>query len=634
MPDQHPAQVSGEPADSVDGPENGPAAAAREAGGPLRPPSRHTSVLYFHGMGDQRRHEELCRLVDSLDAWSGSFTGGEAAGEVGKLRGIGERFEVPRDGAGNDVCYIRADHLRQGEKGEPQGSVYRFYEVYWASVTAGGTAAGSVLRWLLGQIPAPLRTLRSPWRERQRLRRAALLRLWWCRRRTGDTQEIQEDFGKVHKEYHRFEGSDARRDFPKGSFRDFLAYLGSRAKDETIRKRQLAVAKAWRRYYVRRELTNMLVLASLGLGMVLLAAGLLVMVVFLWRALAHTQAAQALAQIGPPGVTQWLEPTWAKAVASLTLLGSLVGVTRFLGNYLGDVQFWTTYSETDTKFEKRGEILRRAAEMLHHVLLDPGCRRVVVVAHSLGTAIAMDALLQLTRHNRARNALDPFKGPLPLEKIGLFVTLGSPIDRIHYFFESRPGSYHRYNRVMEAIRGDLGSPPFARNRKQHVRWINFWDQGDPISSPLATPANGELPGLVIDNVHSGSLLFPDPGRSHSAYFGNREVLEKLYRAIFLTPSARGQAEAGTEYKRSSMGPGGPARGALFLQCLLLALPWLTALALLLHALPCGTVARSVILSALGLSVFCLVTAFIAGRIIGPLHPIPPRGSRDTGGKEL
>jgi esterase/lipase superfamily enzyme len=36
------------------------------------------------------------------------------------------------------------------------------------------------------------------------------------------------------------------------------------------------------------------------------------------------------------------------------------------------------------------------------VLADRHCARVLVVAHSLGTPIAMDALLQFGRHNRAR----------------------------------------------------------------------------------------------------------------------------------------------------------------------------------------------------------------------------------------
>src|SRR5262245_38689735 len=85
-----------------------------------------------------------------------------------------------------------------------------------------------------------------------------------------------------------------------------------------------------------------------------------------------------------------------------------------------------TYEETDEKNKKRADILARATERLEHVLLDHRCARVIVVAHSLGTAIAADALLQLGRHNRARNPENPIAGPVALEKIVCLVTMGSP----------------------------------------------------------------------------------------------------------------------------------------------------------------------------------------------------------------
>ena len=119
-----------------------------------------------------------------------------------------------------------------------------------------------------------------------------------------------------------------------------------------------------------------------------------------------------------------------------------------------------------------------------HVLEDEACGRVIVVAHSLGTAVAMDTLLRLGRYNRARDRENPMEGPLPLEKLRCFVTMGSPIDKIHYFFESYRSSYHRYVRVVEALRGDISTAPFAKNRKPHIHWINVWDRGDAISGEV------------------------------------------------------------------------------------------------------------------------------------------------------
>src|SRR5262249_12071333 len=94
-----------------------------------------------------------------------------------------------------------------------------------------------------------------------------------------------------------------------------------------------------------------------------------------------------------------LQPTLANVLGVVALVVSAAGLTRFIKVYLGDVQFWCTYEETDEKHVKRRAILDEATVMLEHVLRDERCARVVVVAHSLGTAIAMDALLQLGRYN-------------------------------------------------------------------------------------------------------------------------------------------------------------------------------------------------------------------------------------------
>jgi hypothetical protein len=110
-------------------------------------------------------------------------------------------------------------------------------------------------------------------------------------------------------------------------------------------------------------------------------------------------------------------------------------------------------------------VLTQTIATFSHVLNDPTCERVTIVAHSLGTSIAHDALLALTRRNRAHQAGDPIAGPVPLKKIEHFVTMGSPIDKIEYFFESYSSSSHRYKRVIEALRGDIGTPPFSRNGK-------------------------------------------------------------------------------------------------------------------------------------------------------------------------
>src|SRR5262249_59742513 len=121
---------------------------------------------------------------------------------------------------------------------------------------------------------------------------------------------------------------------------------------------------------------------------------------------------------------------------------------------------------------------------------------------------------------------------LPLEKIVVFVTMGSPVDKIHYFFESYRSAYHRYIRVIEGIRGDITEIPFAKNRKPHIHWINFWDRADLVSGSLETPARPPLANLRGDNVQVSSFPFPYPGARHSGSFQHRPVIPHLYAIIF------------------------------------------------------------------------------------------------------
>src|SRR5688572_30045051 len=72
---------------------------------PPDPAQQHISVVYFHGMGSQRRQEEVCQLIDSLDRFAHDR---EAESALGILVGIEPRVELPRGGVTADVAYVRA----------------------------------------------------------------------------------------------------------------------------------------------------------------------------------------------------------------------------------------------------------------------------------------------------------------------------------------------------------------------------------------------------------------------------------------------------------------------------------------------------------------------------------------------
>lgn len=552
-----------------------------EAPGPARPHAGHTAVIYVHGMGEQRRYEEVSRLVDALDAASRTTGRGDGMGRS-RLTRIRARLEPSRTDPSRDVGYIKAYYAGEGAASPADFGVFRFYEAYWAPLAAGGRKASAVLFWLLRQLGTPISVLGSPWRSRQRLRRAALHALWGSTRRDPATEATRGTYALLLEEYDSFERPDSRRAFPKGSFGEFLEFLRERnRKREERLERLLALARRWRRRHVGRELLHLFVVLSLALAFGLAAAGFVLLV----SALATAASGLAPEGGGTGASFLWAHygkaAEWARGHApsvALALLSAL-GLGRFLRAYLGDVQAWTTYQETEEAYQKRREILDGTVRLMKHVLSDEGCARVVVIAHSLGTAIAVDALLELGRYNRARHGAAPMHEPLDLGKLDQLVTLGSPIDKIHYFFESASACQHRYVRVVEEVRGDLGTVPFTENRKPHVHWLNFWDAGDVISGPVESASNARDAWLRVDNVRVQSLRFPDPAASHSAYFANEDVIGRIFDLVFkgahsLRSNTRMAREALSD--EALVGPGMGSLLPRVVQGVALSIPWIAA----------------------------------------------------------
>jgi hypothetical protein len=532
----------------------------------------YVALIHFHGMGSQRRFEELSRLTDSLDRHLTSL-----GRRIGK---IDVALEPPRSKLAREVGYLsirRGNHFQQE---------LRFYESYWASITAGGASARGVLWWLLRNAAAPVFALLTQWRHRARLRRSALLRLWAELAITHP--QLLRPLQLVLQSYDEFEGWEARRNFPAGRYRHFRKFLAREHPSNA--KLLVELADWWHADYLLSEWRNLAVLTSIVV-LLLFAAGLTLL------GLSWT-----VDQL-PHRWTAWVTPADMLSMAAAAI--ATLGVGGFLRNYLGDVQFWSTYEETSEKHAKRREILDHAVELVAHVADDPLCERIVIVSHSLGTSIAYDTLLELARRNRVIGAT-----PRPLEKISHLVTCGSPIDKVHYFFESYVGKHHRYNRVVEKLRGDIGTVPFSANGWPLIHWVNFWDRADVISAALYSPGSRKHPHVSVDNCEISSGFFPDPARAHTLYLDHptvvatiREILEgrHAYPALGGTP----------EPPFPHLGPGGGRGSTRPFQYLALSIPWLV----LAHAVLryTGFLATAKAIQWFGLGIFAVL---LGGWLVG------------------
>ena len=586
----------------------------------------YTAVVHFHGMGSQRRLEETSRLIDALDGFQ--YSEFKAGRPLGRLRQIEPRLITNEIESNEPHAYIRAYLV--GSQTAPWRNL-RFHEAYWAPVMAEEKSALSIVFWIVAQWRRPVQNLFTPWRQRQRLRRACLIDQFENFPETVPAHE-DTDLATLISLYDDFESPKARRDLStdqgpsEGTFKDFLTYIASRsavgdAEQSDRAKRLQSIATAWRSHYIRSELRIIFLLTTVILAVALAAAAAFA------GAFAATNAV-----LGFTGRIPSLSPyvpllgeTKTIVILLVTGFASLVGITSFLTDALGDVRAWASYRETDLGNRKRQEILAAARGTLARVLNDKQCERVVITAHSLGTTIAHDTLLSLTRFNRAENRDRPIEGPLPLKKIEHFITWGSPIDKVEYFFESSTSTSHRYLRVQETLRGDTGGPPFADNRKPHIHWINFWDDGDLVSGPLSSPMPAERSINPIDNFHVKGFAFPLPGASHTRYLSHRAVVTHLWDVImnrelsYLTLKNRGDnGKLGKDYPSVLIRPGEKPGQRRWLQRLALALPWCLAVTAAGNLLAGVAPTFGLMLSA-GI---VMVLAFLAVRsmIQGPLQP--------------
>jgi hypothetical protein len=208
---------------------------------------------------------------------------------------------------------------------------------------------------------------------------------------------------------------------------------------------------------------------------------------------------------------------------------------------------------------------------------------VVILSHSLGTAIAHDVLLELGRDDWARtHNIDGLQGLATeeLNKIEHFVTMGSPIDKIHYFFESDPGTSHRFTRVSETARGDMGRKPFGNNNNRpFLHWINFWDKADIISGPLESPPNATDVDVFVDNVEVSNGRIPNPNAAHVKYFENPDIIKIIFDIIFKNKYSyrtidRAAPVGPRDYRSMNVSPGHGRRETRVLQILALLVPWI------------------------------------------------------------
>ncbi|MDQ2866385.1 MAG: hypothetical protein M3R51_09180 [Candidatus Eremiobacteraeota bacterium] len=179
----------------------------------------------------------------------------------------------------------------------------------------------------------------------------------------------------------------------------------------------------------------------------------------------------------------------------------------FLVGFFGDVQIYTTRDENDSKFyDLRDGILRAATNAIINAISPEvnGGRnydRVIVLTHSLGATIAMDAIVrayQLAAQGALTN--DQFL------KIRAFVTAGSSLEKTRYFFDSSGRSPAL---SFEQWRNDAYGSLFTCDPAalggaagKGIFWANYWYFQDPICNEIRSYRSYLKPGESLDTARS------------------------------------------------------------------------------------------------------------------------------------
>jgi hypothetical protein len=209
-------------------------------------------------------------------------------------------------------------------------------------------------------------------------------------------------------------------------------------------------------------------------------------------------------------------------------------VHDFFVNRIGDIQIYTTGNENSVYYDLHNRILDTVSDTVLRVLQaqehgQPLYDRVVIIAHSLGSTIAMDALLRLRQAVKG--------GALPehmWSRISAFVTIGTALEKTRFFFAvRRPTFSESFEQWRNDVYGDLFTRDPAALRKAAPRgehaifWANYWYLRDVVANRIVTyrsSANG-------DPTHSHSICYnvrlQERGRTvlarpwvHSDYVGD------------------------------------------------------------------------------------------------------------------
>lgn len=465
----------------------------------------YTAVIFCHGIGSPRHYLTTANFIDAIDA-QGNL---ENPSEIGFLREFNNEIEVIDPEISSFRTYVSFTRFQKIKKKERPIKKYRVYEAYWADDHHSISSLGYTVLWLLKIVWFLLKSSLSSWRSYPALKMRALWRM-----------EVDKNFRKIEKLYDEFKNAEGRRLYPKGRFKDFQSFIYDRNSTQTAEK-LTELARKWRSE-LRRGVW-------IGIGRGLIITGLLTSILAAFYTLFLYFSVSLADKVS---IRDWSTIGVAHLLATLATIVLVLTGWVMVRRLVSDVIAWTTTHESQRNFLVRERRVRIAQETLRNVLYDPDCARCVLIGHSLGSAIILEAFMRQNSICRASN-IDPKDrdlATLAVSKVSHIFTVGSPIEKIATMFYADSGQYHRYHKIKHTNPNRLDKPAWSSEASPRV--INFWSRYDLVSSAiqsLQAPPDAKWKG--VENIEVGSDGAPFPLATHSGYFKDSSVVSVIFQAI-------------------------------------------------------------------------------------------------------
>lgn len=230
------------------------------------------------------------------------------------------------------------------------------------------------------------------------------------------------------------------------------------------------------------------------------------LIALVWIAGILLLVASAMIPLNQNGSAGRALPGWF-VLSALCFEGARTLAQSWIVNFFGDVQIYASRDENSDFYALRELILERVSGTIFNACAKEanagnGYDRVYVLAHSLGSTIAMDALIRFSNACEQAPALRS-----AFAKIRGFVTFGSPLEKTKYFFDVTDPSPSEAREQWDGdLYGTLFTPDVGilekpNGAQQGIFWGNYWYFLDAIANAMESYRSYVSPGTPLSEAN-------------------------------------------------------------------------------------------------------------------------------------